>query len=544
MNTIEEKTTSTKNTALSFVDRMFESDRCWEQLYKVALEKRRAMLQSWSAEYYTPMMTTQRTTPHTMNLVDRAVDIIVPYLVMSNPFILVEARNPKYRSFAHTTELALNQWVNKYRLSFTSLYPAVRNSLFGMGIVRTGIMKAFQTEMLGYLHDVGEPYVDVIEECDFVCDPAAKTFESASIMGNYYYMPTEVAKEFFPAKFADKIQSSVQLFRQGSAAEMSKLNHMSFDQQPLFLKPMTRFVDHWLPDEGIVITNLADNTDRRILREVQYDGPGAGPYDILAYKFMPDTSIPIPPAWSWLDMDTLYNVIINKMKIQALGEKAVLAYESEAADDAERIAEAGDRKTVKVDHIDSMKMQEFPGVNPESYRFLNYLQAQWSEQGGNLSTLGGRASEAPTLGQEQMLMNNASRSMEHMLNCVYNFTQSILEKSVFHIWNDPTVNITVIKESKGVGSVDADFNDTTRRGNYDDYKICIKPMSMQRPSASAMFQTIIQLVTQWIIPTSQMAAAQGASLDVPATTRKLARLAGLEDLDDIIKLYNLLRLQG
>jgi hypothetical protein len=522
-----------QNTAMSFVDRLFEADKCWNEIYKTALEKRKAILQSWAAEYYTPMHSAQLTTPHTMNLIDRAVEIVVPYLVMSNPHAMIDALNPKRRAFAYTSELAINQWIRKFRLSFTTLYTAVRNSLFGMGIVRSGIMKSHQLQIMGSLHDVGEPFADVIDECDFIMDPAAKTFESAAFMGNYYYMPTEFAKEFFPSKFADKIQSSVQLYNYGSAEQLSKTGIESFDMQPKFLKPMTRLVDHWLPDEGVIITNLADGTDRRILREVPHEGPGSGPYDILAYKFYPETAIPIPPAWSWMDMDTLFNVIINKIKVQALGEKAVLAYESEAAEDAERIAEAGDRKTVKVDHIDSMKMQEFPGVNPESYRLLNYLQMQWSEQGGNLATLGGRSSEAPTLGQEQMLMSNASRSLDHMLNCVYNFTQSILEKTVYNIWTDPTVDIPVVKEVKNVGIITSDFNATTRQGEFSDYQISIKPMSMQRPSANTMYQNLIQLVTQWIIPTAQIAAQQGAQLDVPATTKKLARLAGIDDLDNI-----------
>jgi hypothetical protein len=352
-------------------------------------------------------------------------------------------------------------------------------------------------------------------------------------MGNYYYMPTEYAKEFFPSKFADKIQSSVQLYSQGCAEEIHRLGTDQFDKQPKFLKPMTRFVDHFLPDEGVIITNLADESDTRILREVGFDCPGSGPYDILAYKFYPDTAIPIPPAWSWMDMDTLYNVIINKIKVQALGEKAVLAYESEAADDAERVASAGDRKTVKVDHIDSMKMQEFPGVNPESYRLLNYLQVQWSEQGGNLATIGGRSSEAPTLGQEQMLMNNASKSLDNMLNSVYNFTQSILEKAVYNIWDDPTVDIPVVKEVKNVGIITANFNATTRQGKFEDYALSVKPMSMQRPSANSLYQTMIQLISQWIIPTAEMAANQGAQLDVPETTRKLAALSGIEDFDNI-----------
>jgi hypothetical protein len=517
-------------TAMSFIDRIFEADKSWAELAKVSLEKSKAMIQSWSSEYFTPMAKTQLTTPHSMNLIDRAVEILVPYLVMNNPYMMVEALDPKYRPFAYTTELALNQWVRHFKLSHTTLYAAVRNSLFSMGIVRTGIMQSWQVEIMGALHSVGKPFADVVDGTDFVCDPAAKTFEGAAFMGNYYYMPTEAAKEFFPRRFADSIKSSVQLYSHGTAKESSILN---FDENPKFLKPMTRFVDHWLPDEHVIITNLADGSNKRILREVEWDGPDAGPYDILAYKFTPDCPIPIPPAWSWMDMDALFNVIINKIKQQALAQKTVLTYEDEAAEDAALIASAGDRQTVRVNHVDSMKPVTFDGVSPESYNFLNYLQSQWSQQGKNLQVAGGLRSEAGTLGQEQMLMANAGRSLDTMVNNVYEFTQSIMEKVIDHIWDDPTANFTVVKSVKNVGQIAVDWNDTTKQGEKSDYMYSVKPLSMQRPSPDSMFQKLIQVLSQWVLPTSQLAAAQGAQLDIPQTTRKIAKLAGIGDFDDL-----------
>ena len=56
---------------------------------------------------------------------------------------------------------------------------------------------------------------------------------------------------------------------------------------------------------------------------------------------------------------------------------------------------------------------------------------------------------------------------------------------------------------------------------------------MQRPSADSLFQKIIQLLTQWVVPTGEQAAAQGAQLDVPTVTKKLARLMGIDDFDDM-----------
>jgi hypothetical protein len=518
---------------MSFTERLFEADKVWQQIFKVSLDKRRAILNSWAAEYFEPMEKTQLSTCHTMNLIDRAVEIIVPYLVMNNPYMMVEATDPKHRPFAYTTELAVNQWIQKFKFAMNTIYPAVRNSLFSIGIVRSGIMKSHQVEIMGCLHDVGQPYADVIDEPDFTMDPAAKTFESAAFMGNYYYMPTDVARDFFPKKFADYITSSVKLYSHGTCGDDRLQSIPDFDENPKFLKPMTRFVDHWLPDEGVIITNLADGATKRILREVEWKGHEGGPYDILAYKFMPDTAIPIPPAWSWMDLDAIFNTVINKIKLQALGQKTVIAYEGEAATDADKIAVAGDRQTVRVEHIDSIKPITFPGVDPDSYKFLNYFQSQWSQQGKNLNVAGGLESDAATLGQEQMLMANANRGLDHMENRVYEFVQSIMEKIIVHMWDDPTYTATVVKSVKGVGQIAVDWNKSTREGDVLDYKYTVKPLSMQRPTAESLFQKIIQLITQWVLPTGQMAAAQGAQTDVPTVTKKLAKLMGIDDFDDI-----------
>ncbi len=528
------KNKNTDKPVLSFHKRVRRADEVWRQLQQVQLDKSKAILKSWAAEYFSPSVSSvQHTTNHTINLLDRAFSVLLPYMIMSNPQIIVESVLPQFKSFSITTQKALNQWIRRSKLRRHTLYPLVRNSLVSMGIVKTGVMKEWQLEILGNIHDVGKPYADVIDPADWVCDPSCKAIDDAEFVGNYFYLPTEFAKEFYGTKYDKYIVPTVELF--DSEHPRKVVTPSEIDRSPKFLKPMTRFVEHYLPDEGVVITQIADGHYDKIIREVEYNGPDGGPYDVLAYKWFPEYPIPIPPAWGWLDMDSIFNTIVNKVKQQAQDQKSVLAYEGDAADDAERLANAGDRQTVKVDHIEMLKKMDFDGVNENTYGFLAWLQQQFSEGNGNLDVLGGQRSVADTLGQEQMLMGNAGRSLESMLQDVYDCTESFMNKLAFYLWNDPLVDIKVIREVKGVATWVEEFNSFSQEGDLEDYFIRIKPMSMQRPTADGMWQKIIQYISQWVLPTMPIAAQQGVELDIPGTSKKLADLSGISDLELLYK---------
>ena len=513
--------------AVSFPKRLRRATDAWDRIQKVPLAHRSTMLSRWASNFFE--LGAEYSTPHTMNLIDRAISILVPYLAMSNPGVIVNTKFPEHKHLAYTTQLALQHWLQEFRFANNCIRPAVLHSMFGMGITKTGIMKEWEIEIKGLRHDVGQTYSDVVDETNLIMDPSARTVDEAHFMGDRYMMPTDLAKEFFDSKHADHIKSSYQLYGSGSPDEISH-NGRQNDTSRL-LKEYTRFRDYYIPDEQVIITLTDDDGYNRIINEVEWDGPESGPYDFLGYKWFLEHSYPIPPAWGWLDMDVIMNIIINKLRAQAESEKTVLAYESQAGDDAERIANAGDRQTVRVDNIESLKPIEFSGINPEMYNWLQYIEGQYSLQGQNLYTIGGRNSQAGTLGQEQMLMANASKSLDDMIDSVHNFVESILRKHAWYMWTDPLIDIPVIKRVPGYGNISERFVSPDLDGDFYDYTFSVKPYSMQRMSPDVDFQRTLQFLSQWVLPTSQLAAQQGAMLNVPEATKDLAQKFQIENID-------------
>lgn len=512
---------------MSFTEKLREGTKEWGKLMEAPLKHRNTMLGLWASGYFDS--NARSGSPHPMNLFDRAIGIMLPYLVMTNPKVSVGTRHLELRHQAYTTELATNNLLAEIKFAQNTLRPAVLNSLFGWGITKTAIMKSHEVEIMGFTHDVGQTYSDVVDDSDFVGDPAARTIEEMQYLGNSYLMRTDYAKEFFGKKHADSITPGHKLLGESTPDEISKGEPVGF------LRDHTRFTDYWLPDEGVVITILTEGEYKKILRTVDYDGPEGGPYDILGYKWFPQHPIPIPPAWNWLEMDALLNEIVNKMKKQAGRQKTIMAYESGSAGDMERLAAKADGGTCRVDNIGGIKPIDMGGINPDLYNWISYLDNQFSVQGQNLYTLGGRSSQAGTLGQEQMLFGNASKGLDDMVGAVYAFAKSIITKHVSYMWGNPLEDRAVVKNIEGLGEVQANFNPVDNVGDFVQYSLNLIPYSMQVMSPEMEYQRMLSFMSQWILPTAQIATQQGNSLDVAAATKELARKFGLEDIDHWFK---------
>lgn len=519
-----------RNVKLNFGQRILRAIEVWKKMIKVPLKHRNTMVEAWLAGYFKDE---KLGTPHPINLIDRGLGILIPYMVMSNPKLLVSTDRLDLRPFAWTTELAFNHLMKEIKFAKNTLRPAVRDSLLGMGIVKTGIAKEWQIEIFGHLHDVGQVYADTVDLEDYIGDPSAKTFEGFELEGNIYRIPVEVARDLYP-KQADHISAQFHLYGENEALDQVAKPDLANEQYNT-LKEWTELADIWIPDENLVITINPHDPRGKIYNSWQWDGPEGGPYDKLYYKEIPGTPLALPPVWSWLDMDTAINVVVNKIRKQAEAQKTILTYEGESTQDANRIANAADRQAVQVQHRDGVKLFEFPGIDAAAYDWIQYLESQYSIQGQNLYTMGGRNVQADTLGQEQMLMANASKSVDDMVQQVYDFTTSIARKISWYFWTDPLITVPQVKRIDGYGSIEVVFDRAGQEGDFWDYNFEIEPYSMQRLNPNMEYQRLLTLLSQWVLPTAQIAAQQGMQIDIPAATAQLAKHLQLRNVGDWFK---------
>ena len=469
-----------------------------------------------------------------LNLIDRGVNILAPYLISHNPRVLVDPKRglQASASFARTLELAMEHLLDEIEYAKNTLRPVVVNSLFCMGITKTGIMADHQVEVMGYLHDVGQPYCDNVDFEDYIADWRARNRQENAMEGNWYLLPEEYVRTSGLYKNTDGLNAEQsESVRDGAPSKISKDRRGLNCNAMQDVKPMVWMIDLWLPDENIIVTIPPEGQGNKILRTVEWDGPEKGPFDVLAYKYFPDTTIPIPPIYSWIGLNNMINRLVDKMKIQAEREKKLLLYEVGANDDADLIRKAADGGTVGVRNTDGIKEVELGGVSETNFPFIQYLEQQYSIQGGNLYTLGGRETQASTLGQEQMLQANASKHLQDMMLQVHTFARNNLRKLAWYLWSDPLIQIPVVKELGGF-KLKVTYTPEVREGDFFDYGFDIEPYSMSMMSPDMRYQRLMQLIGQVVLPTAQMAQMQGANLNVVELVKEAARFLDIRNLDN------------
>jgi len=506
-------------------DKKFEK-RCqklaqaWQKKQEPALEKRQKLLALWASGFFDASYGRE----HLINLIDRGVFTIVPYLVEGNPKILVETNMGNCRPWAFTTQLALNFILDKINFAETVLIPAAINSMFGAGITRTFTEYDRVINLKDDVIKYGKHAIRVIDDADYIGDVAAKTRSDFILEGDIYKLPTDYAKDLF-SKYADEISSDCKLT---SEYHPEKIANGEWDINKLSLREYTTFIDLYLYDENITITILPYGKAAKILHTVEEDGPGQSPYDFLGYKFFPGTTYPIPPAWAWHDLDVTMNILAKTAREQAESQKDILFVPPGNEDLGKKVTNAKNLDVMEAMNSESIRKESVGGVNPDNYNWMNFAETEFTKTGASSDVLAGRGAQAPTLGQEQMVLANASRIVNNMYTRWHGFMTSIINKLAWKVWTDPKEYIPLIHHVPGVGDLPRVFSPADRVNDFYNFIFKIIPYSAQRTSPEMMYQKLSGFITQWIIPTYQFAAQQGAELDIPLVTRIMSEYLGFE----------------
>ena len=514
-----------------FVPRLQDAVQSWRLYTQPMREARKKMLEHYANGWYS---NAPRQFEQPINLIDRGVQIIGPYLVANDPKVHISTKRglKSNRPFARTMELALEHLFQEMNLAIDTLRPVVINSLFAMGITKTGIMHSHEVEIFGHLHDLGQPYCDNVDFEDYIGDVMARNRQEQQIEGNYYRLPADYVRDSGLYKSHDslkvdyEIRGAFDTDTRPQAISKKEVVQQRYDD----LRPMVTLIDLWIPDENIVLTIPPESQGEKIMRTVDWDGPETGPYDTLAYKYFPESIMPIPPVWTWLDLNLTLNKMVSKMRRQAERQKNIVMYELGASEDMKNVTQTSDGETVGVRNVDAIKEIAMGGINEIAFPFIQYLENQYSITGGNLYTLGGRATQAETLGQEQMLQANASKHLEDMVEQHHAFTKSILKKLAWFLWSDPLIEIPVIKR-RGALELEVVYSEETREGDWLDYGFDIEPYSMSKMNPEIRYQKLMQLISQVVLPTAQIAAQQGTILDAGELVKEAARYMDISDID-------------
>jgi hypothetical protein len=231
------------------------------------------------------------------------------------------------------------------------------------------------------------------------------------------------------------------------------------------------------------------------------------------------------------------NILAKTAREQAETQRDIIAVDAQNQEFGKKILTAKNLDVIPVQSAAKESIQKISlgGVNPENYNWMNFAEQAFTKTGANPDILAGRGSQSPTLGQEQMVHANASRVVNNMYTQWHGFMTSIIKKLAWKVWNDPTEYIPLMHSIPGVGELPKVFAPPDRVGDFYDFIFKITPYSTQRTNPKQQYQELMGFMTQWVLPTYQFAAEQGAELDIPTVTRILSDYMGFEHFNQWYK---------
>lgn len=483
-----------------------------------------------------------------MNFIKQAMTIHARQIAAARPKVLVTPRplaaNDTIRRQAALFELAMNNLLDQTDFGRTLQSLAV-NALISCGIAKIGFEATGSLDMDGVTHVTGRPFCDNVDLDDFVVDMTKRTWREIDYCANRYSLPLEIvqnsplydaaaAKRLIPAQ--DGIWNEYGETSEGDGRpQRIGQGEGGWQSEDDKYEDEVELWDVWLPRERKMLTLSAqDGIGDGVLRETDWKGPEGGPFRMLGMFEMPNNIMPLAPAMDWYDLHDLMNRMFRKCARQAERQKTVTYVRSDSTPDGEKVVNADDGDTISVTDPSGVKEARYGGVDNLSLAFLIQVKQMASYYANNLDVLGGLSPMAETATQEKFLVEASGKAVQDMQERMTEFTRKVVKDMGWYLWTDPQAEYKLVKKY-GNHEVVLKSGPEDRTADFYDLEIDIDPYSLQSPTPQARLQALTQLVSQFIAPMAGQLEAQGKTLDFEALIRKVAQLANVPDLDDILK---------
>jgi len=473
-----------------------------------------------------------------VNFMEMAISIYRRQVAARAPRVMVRSKSDRHISFADDIEIALNLLIEDIEFDDT-MRRWVLDAMFGLGIMKVGLAPGNQYEIMGFTHDPGQPFADVVDYEDFVFDVTAKRWEQVQFCGNRYCLPREAVLDLkmFKGKKLEKYERRT-TNEQGDEKISNLVDDGGSYGEESYLD-LVELWDIWLPYEGVVATFQCGPDggieQREPLRIVEWDGPEEGPYHLLSFGDVPGQIMPLSPASLMIDLHELGNRVFRKLGRQADRQKTITLVASGNQDDGARITAANDGDAISVDRPEATKDIRFGGVDQSALAFFQQLRQLTSYFGGNLETLGGLNNVTNTASQEQLVKGQATMRIADMQERATAAVTKVIKSLAYYMWTDPVRTVRVQKPIPGTDmSVDVDIKPERRNGEFLDYAIEIVPFSMQSRTPSERFQTASQVMQTFIIPMAPLLQQRGLVPDIEAFLKMSAELSGTPEIESLV----------
>lgn len=472
-----------------------------------------------------------------LNYLDLARSIYTHHLAASNPQVLCTTHQEHLQGDALRRQLAVNKRIQEMDLEQT-LQDAVGDALFNVGIVHLGLVDDGTVELQDFNARVGSLRAMPILFDYWVHDMEARRWEECAFMGDRCRVTRDVAEERQKSGYWDPgVRLQFRGLRDETEYDRPETEDIAHDRDAD--DSLYEYVDVWrlwLPPMNRIIELCADAGQKKILRDVAWEGPKGGPYHILDFARIPGNVMPVAPVLAWRSLCKIANKLYRKLGDQGLRQKNVAIAQKGADSDARVIKDLMDGEVALLDNPQSVEEFSYGGISEKTLLFLTDAVNRLSYFAGNLDTLGGLSTQADTLGQEQLLAGQSSKRVEYMVKRVMRFTTRLVRDIAWYQDTDPFANEQMQYTIPGTSlDIPMQYSADTRKGDFLDFDYQLVPYSMQPQSPSQRIQSIAMLFERFIAPMLPQMEAQGMYIDVQTFVQLLSQYANLPELGEVIR---------
>lgn len=478
------------------------------------------------------------------NFMQQMALIYVQRLAGGKPRVNIAANHQGLWAFAHKFKQALNNLAKEIKLKRT-IQRMVLDAFFTMGLAKVYLKESPRMQMMsGVWMDPGQIYVDPLSFDNFILDTRCNHWDRRMYAGDMYRVPYERVME--NKNFNEQGKRNLHpSSKHGSPDDRSRVSTIltggkTGDDDEIV--DMVDLVDYHFPNEQLISTWAIDRGSHLSfvgppLQVREWDGAERGPYHNLGFIPVVDSPMPAAPGQGMLLLHQTMNSVLRKLIGQANRQRDIPVYAGGGEHDARRIMGAQDGMWTALDDPENVDILKIGGVDDGNAGFFSSLMLLADRMGGNLSTMGGLGTQAETLGQEKMLGENIAESEAAYHEAVLEMTQGIFEDCGLMMWHDPVMEVpdTIRVPGDAQMSVDNTWTPDHREGDYWQYNFEVQPYTLQHRSPSAVVSSIMQIMTQLLIPAEQSLAQVGGRLDWQEVTTQLADMLDLPWLPEIIK---------
>ena len=483
---------------------------------------RQSFIRAFAGPYYQPSFQAaanrDNVTHEPLNLLFSTVSTLVPFLITQNPKAMCTRKEGRSGRFPDTLAGALDHVFREIELQF-ALRLALGEALWGLGVIKVGMIPADTPDVsnaFGYLANPDQVWAESVNLDDYVPDMAARHPQRMQFEGNRYLVDQEWA---YGSPLYSKKHDILDKMREKDQ-DSTRTSHKTDKKY----RPQFEFIDLWLPQEEAIVTMPGGGEDRPVayLAEEEYTGPERGPYEQQGFHWIDGEIMPVPMMGIVYDIHQMINAMAWKAKNDAEASKTLVLYAQQAAGEAERIRTAQNLAMVAVQDPEHFKELHLGGVSPERYEYIAFLRQFMSEIMGNTDLMGGTRAKSETLGQDQMLYQQASMRLADLAGQTHAFVKRVAEKLGYYLWNSNR-QFWVTMDPGATYEWQALFGGEYREGEYLEYEVDIQPYSMRADTPEAVYARMMQWLKEVILPLSELGMAQGAQLNVPLVAEESAK---------------------